>query len=310
MKVIKKTESSSIATVYIAENDKGNLIEFVESTQPPRPINEKWVLVISTLYGCPVDCKFCDAGGRYSGKLSTDELFFQVDYAVKDKFPDLFIDTDNFKVQLARMGEPAFNKNVLEFLKLVPERYNYKHFVPSLSSIAPKGTEDFFDELLSIKKELYDSSFQLQFSIHSTDIEQRKKLIPANTWSFKEIADYSERFHSIGGKKISLNFALAKNSVFSTETLLNYFSPEIFLIKLTPLNPTRKSFISGLESLINDFDNHGLIEKLSHAGYDSILSIGENEENYIGSNCGQYVNSACSKDINSDKSYTYELVAV
>ena len=77
MRVIKKTSDSSLATVYIAESASGQWVEFVESTQPPLTRDEKWVLVISTLFGCPVDCKFCDAGGSYKGKLSYEELLFR-----------------------------------------------------------------------------------------------------------------------------------------------------------------------------------------------------------------------------------------
>jgi adenine C2-methylase RlmN of 23S rRNA A2503 and tRNA A37 len=41
----------------------GRLIEFVEECQPPYGRAERWILMVSTLYGCPVKCLFCDAGG-------------------------------------------------------------------------------------------------------------------------------------------------------------------------------------------------------------------------------------------------------
>ena len=96
MRVITRTENSDIATVYIAQNPAGKMVEFVESTQPPFSISEKWVLIVSTLYGCPVDCSFCDAGGTYKGKLSAEEILFQVDYPVVQRFPDRHIKTEKF----------------------------------------------------------------------------------------------------------------------------------------------------------------------------------------------------------------------
>ena len=66
MKIISKTAKSDIATVYIAEIN-GKHIEFVESIQPPLSKQDKWVLIISTLFGCPVGCKMCDAGSFYHG---------------------------------------------------------------------------------------------------------------------------------------------------------------------------------------------------------------------------------------------------
>ena len=72
MRIIGKTGREDIALVYLAETKEGKLVEFVESVQPPIPRDEKWVLIVSTLYGCPVGCLFCDAGGWYDGKLSKE----------------------------------------------------------------------------------------------------------------------------------------------------------------------------------------------------------------------------------------------
>ena len=106
MKVIECHGTDEVAKVYLAKNDKGNYIEFVESVQPPIPREEKWVLIISTLYGCPVDCKFCDAGGGYKGKVSYEEMLFQIDTLVESRYSDKKIPVKKFKIQFARMGEP------------------------------------------------------------------------------------------------------------------------------------------------------------------------------------------------------------
>ena len=307
MKVINKTTKNDIATVFVAQNKEGKFIEFVESTQPPLTIKDKWVLIISTLYGCPVDCKFCDAGGNYNGRLTYEELKFQIDYLVRQRFENSFIDTEKFKIQFARMGEPSFNTNVLKLLKNIPEIYDYTHFVPSLSTIAPCGTDLFFEKLLRIKKMQYRDSFQLQFSLHTSDENQRDKIIPVKKWSFEKIAEYGERFHDKDGKKITLNFALSLNTIFEPQKLLEYFRPDIFLIKITPLNPTYKATINEMKSLITEQNYHfELIESVKDAGYQTILSIGEWEENKIGSNCGQYVN-ALRKDCSIVDAYEYEL---
>ncbi|HSG67060.1 MAG TPA: hypothetical protein VK994_00040, partial [Bacteroidales bacterium] len=148
MKVISRTQEHDIATVFVAENEFGTRLEFVESTQPPLDISKKWVLIVSTLFGCPVDCRFCDAGGDYRGKLSADEIFFQIDYLVKHRFPSGIPETEKFKIQFARMGEPSFNPAVLEVLEKFPRKYPIDNFVGSLSTIAPNGTDAFFEKLL------------------------------------------------------------------------------------------------------------------------------------------------------------------
>ena len=308
MRVISKTEEHEIASVFIAENTDGRRIEFVESTQPPQDISKKWVIIVSTLFGCPVDCQFCDAGGDYRGKLSAEEIFFQIDYLVNHRFSSGIPETDKFKIQFARMGEPSFNPAVLEVLEQFPSKYPTHNFVGSLSSIAPHGTDNFFENLLEIKKRHFDKTFQLQFSLHSTDQEQRNRLIPVKKWNFEKMAAYGQRFYSEGGKKLTLNFALGKDYILEPGTLLEYFSPDIFLIKVTPVNPTFKARRNGIDSLIvREQYRYPVVDALKSAGYEVILSIGEWEENQIGSNCGQYIRAMNETSSVSDNSYTFKL---
>jgi 23S rRNA (adenine2503-C2)-methyltransferase len=293
MKVIAATGKEEIATVYIAKLSEGRLIEFVEAIQPPLPREEKWVLLVSTLFGCPVRCVMCDAGGDYRGKLSKEEIFAQIDYLIWKRFPNGVIPARKFKIQFARMGEPAFNPHVLEVLDELPRRYDAPGLMPSLSTIAPLGSEDFFEGLLEIKQKNYSNGrFQLQFSIHTTDPHLRDWLIPARKWDFSEIADYGERFYKKGDRKVTLNFALPKGAPLKADILCRYFSPEKFFIKITPLNPTYRGVERGLASYIDPYregDDYQVVQELRAAGYEVIVSIGEVEENHIGSNCGQYV---------------------
>jgi 23S rRNA (adenine2503-C2)-methyltransferase len=309
MIVKAKTGDDSLAAVYIAEMKNGGMIEFVESLQPPFTINEKWVLIISTLCGCPVECSFCDAGGNYRRKLTEEEMFSQIDYMVSKRYPDRVIPADKFKIQFSRVGEPSFNSDVICVLKNFSKRFTAKNFIPSVSTVAPAGTEKFFQKLLEVKKELYDKSFQLQFSIHSTDTVERDKLIPVKKWSFYDIAGYSEKFFGKGGKKITLNFVLTEQSKLDAEILKKYFTPEIFLVKFTPLNPTFKAVKNDLKSYIKkDVLQYEAVERVRNAGYEIIISVGEYEENLIGSNCGQYISASEQKNEMSLDGYTYKVM--
>ena len=117
MKIIASTGRDDVATVYIAEMAGERLIEFVESVQPPIPREVKWVLLVSTMYGCPVGCMMCDAGGYYQGKPTREEIFEQIDFLVYKRYPDGNVPTEQFKIQFARMGEPSLNQNVLDVLE-------------------------------------------------------------------------------------------------------------------------------------------------------------------------------------------------
>lgn len=308
MEIIAKTEQSDIATVYIAKCDNNKYIEFVESSQPPLKKEDKWVLIISTLFGCPVKCGFCDCGGSYSGKLSAEEILGQIAFLVNERYKSNILTTQRLKIQFSRMGEPSFNRGVLEAIKQLQERFIVKSIVPSLSSVAPVSSKSFFEELLTIKKELYDREFQLQFSIHTTDLTLRDKLVPVKKWSFAEMTAYAERFYSDGGKKVSLNFALGKDHPIDAGVLANSFPPELFLIKLTPVNPTFASLRNHIESFAFDVEETKThLSKLNDKGFEVIVSIGDREENQIGSNCGQFIKALFDEGNTSINAYSYKL---
>ena len=108
----------------------------------------------------------------------------------------------------------------------------------------------------------------------------------------KKLQTISEKFFNNDTRKITLNFALSKKSDIDVDILKKYFDKDIFIIKVTPINPTYNAKSNRIESFIEDKykdEYNRVIDSLKSANYDVILSIGEREENNIGSNCGQYV---------------------
>lgn len=292
MRVTAQWGEEDLATVYVAELDDGLCVEFVESVQPPVPRDEKWVLIISTLKGCPVNCPICDAGRSYSGRLTAGEMLSQIDHMVTARYPDRRVPVPKFKVQFARMGDPAFNPAVLRVLRELPSVYHAPGLLPSISTIAPAGCMDFLEGVLSIKDELYsEGMFQMQFSIHSSSISARAELVPFPTLGFPEMSEWGVRFHSRGDRKVSLNFAAVRGFPVEPEVIADFFPPSAFMVKLTPVNPTASSAGRGLRGVIDPEDpgsGKELVEGFQNAGFETVLSIGETRENRIGSNCGMY----------------------
>jgi 23S rRNA (adenine2503-C2)-methyltransferase len=311
MRIVGSTGTDDIAVASIAEVRDGKYVEFVESVQPPQPRAKKWVLIVSTMFGCPVGCLMCDAGGHYGGRLTKREIMSQIDFMVKARFPGRSVDVEKFKVQFARMGEPSLNPAVLDVLEELPGCYDAPGLMPSVSSVAPLGSERFFDRLIDIKTNLYSGGrFQLQFSIHTTDGSLRDRLIPVGKWGLKEIAAYGQAFFEEGDRKITLNSALAAGMPLDPEVLLRYFDPDKFLIKITPVNPTYQARANGLASYIEPLaggKSYDVVTRLREAGFEVIVSIGEVEENLIGSNCGQYVMRHLRARSPISGSYTYQL---
>jgi 23S rRNA (adenine2503-C2)-methyltransferase len=311
MKVRAWTGSDEIAAVYVAETDDGRHVEFVESVEPPIPRDEKWVLIVSTLFGCPGRCRFCDAGGAYAGPLSRDEILFQTDYLIERRYPPRVVPAGKFKIQFARMGDPALNDAVLDVLEELPDRYDAPGLMPALSTIAPSGRDEFFERLLDIARSRYKGRFQLQFSLHTTDPGKRDWLMPMKKWGLEEIARYGERFHVKGGRKITLNFALAEGMPLDLAVMKRHFDPQTFYIKITPVNPTYAAVQNNLQSSVSaGAKAEWLVGLLRSGGYDALLSIGALEENAIGSNCGQYIKRFLEADSSLESGYDRRLVSV
>jgi 23S rRNA (adenine2503-C2)-methyltransferase len=323
MNILAEYGRDDLAKVYVAQirenklnknNHHKYLVEFVESIQPTFSLDNKWVLIVSSMFGCPIQCKMCDAGGDFLGFLNANEILTQIDYMVRKRFPNGKPVTSKFKIQFARMGEPSLNSAVLEVLEQLPYLYDTSSLYISVSSIAPDTmtVRSFFNKLLTIKNKYYSKGrFQLQFSIHTTDEKKRDELIPIKKWSFNKIAKYGEQFFlpQEGDRKITLNFAPIIGYPIDINLIYNCFNPDTFLIKLTPLNPTLRSQEASLVSTIDPF-NHitsdNLIRSFNEKGYEVILSIGSFEENQIGSNCGQFIQRALNNYKRPKQSYELE----
>ncbi|MEN3042860.1 MAG: radical SAM protein [Fervidobacterium sp.] len=306
--VLEVYGKEDIAMVYLAKTPQGSLVEFVESLQPPIPREDKWVLIISTMDGCPVGCMMCDAGGYYKRKLSKDEIIAQILFLVRRRYKES-VPVKKFKIQFARVGEPSLNDDVISVLEDLPSLINAPGLMPSISTVAPAGRESWFERLLEVKDKYYIGRFQLQFSIHTTDEKQRDKIIPVKKWNFEQIAKYGERFFSKCDRKVTLNFALAKENIVDSNIIKKYFDPNKFLIKITPVNPTYKAIENSLSSDVTDdglvLKHKNFVEELKDFGYEVIISVGEIEENKIGSNCGQYVQKHLTAFRKLDNAYVF-----
>lgn len=292
MHIVSKSGNRDLAEIYVAQmrQDPAYMIEFVDACDTsvgPRPA--KWVVVLSTQFGCPVNCLMCDAGGSFKGNLTFDDLKFQVQ-TVFGAHEELDANAcTKLKVQFARMGEPSLNDKVLEFLVWLKDRY--PQVIPCIATIAPCGRDSWFERLLSTRDFFRD--FQLQLSINSTDQQYRDRLMPYPKMSWEWLAAYGRRFFRKGQRKVGLNFAVCSGIPVNASAMAEYFDPDHFIVKLTPVNPTS----TGYENRFSISEDRGTIEQLlleksndfSVLGFDVIVSIGNLEENLIGSNCGQAV---------------------
>ncbi len=256
-------------------------------------LEEKWVITISTQYGCDSACSFCDVPKVGKGINATfNDLIQQVLTGIK-LHPEVKF-TKRLNIHYARMGEPTWNPNVLDATKWFKTHIDPEYTIhPVVSTMMPNKNEwlkTFIHTWMRIKNRLLDGNAGLQLSINSTDEVARNKMFRGNACSLEDIAKIMDG--SIpNGRKITLNFALGDWEI-NPDILLKYFNPDWYLIKLTPLHKTlavnSKSMMpSGDWTTYTPYSD--IESKLKKAGYDVIVFIASKEEDESRITCGNAI---------------------
>lgn len=154
-----------------------------------------YIVCVSSQIGCPQKCKFCAAGsGKFIRNLTSLEIQEQVRMIVEDN-PQML--KQKFQVTYMGSGEPLSNyKNVFDSIDNLRIMYSNLSKV-NLSSTCPEIAEQCFQK---VEWKKYRNFLHLQYSLHFTTDEQRKKFVCSNqlkiskaiqelNWISKEIND-------------------------------------------------------------------------------------------------------------------------
>lgn len=257
---------------------------------PLIPLTDKWVFSISTQYGCSMGCQFCDVPKVGPGRnASLHDLQQQVLLGLKTQ-PSVTY-SNRLNIHYARMGEPTFNPNVLDHAKWMKEHIDPEFNVhPVLTTMMPRKNEwlkVMLHAWMRIKNRVYDGNAGLQLSINSTDEDERRRIFSGNSMTLLEISRICEGMVPIG-RKITLNFPVC-NWTVDPKVLVNYFDPERFLVKLTPMHVTDASVKFGHETE-GDYTTLAPYEPLAAAlraeGYEVLIFIASREEDFGFITCG------------------------
>lgn len=242
MKIIK-SKSFKNGKVYCLDID-GFLIETTDTFLPYETIKckydpsvigsrlDRWMIGVSTMSGCPVGCKFCATGNMKKWRnLSYDEIINQVMFIISQNSFDPNLSKE-FKINYTRMGEPFFNlenvKNAITYISwIIPNTHHY------VSTVGLKDSDFSFVE----------GNITLQLSLHSTDEQRRKDLIPIkNLMSIKELGQIRTK----SNKKTTLNMSLLDIKDFDINVIKDNFDPDYFFIKLSPINENEYASNNGI----------------------------------------------------------------
>jgi len=261
------------------------------------PLEDKWVITVSTQYHCRQNCVFCDVpkvkpNNPNDINATEQDLIRQVLTSIK-LHPEIK-STKRLNIHYARMGEPTWNPNVLDATKWFKTHIDPEYKIhPVVSTMMPRRNEwlkTFIHTWMRMKNRLLGGEAGLQISINSTDEAERKAMFGNNACSLEEIGKIMEGIIP-NGRKITLNFAVA-NWEISPNVLKKYFSPDDYIIKLTPMHKTWAAEYHGIKTE-GDYTTHypykRIEEDLKNEGYDVLVFIASHEEDDSLITCGNAI---------------------
>lgn len=267
------------------------------------PLTKKWVITISTQYGCSMGCKFCDVPKVGAGKNATYHDMLNEILAGLSLHPEIN-GTERLNIHFARMGEPTFNGNVID-LALCLKRHIYEFWKnsitvhPVVSTMMPKNNGHlykFIEMWLDIvKNKVYSGQAGLQLSINTTDEDIRKYTMP-NAMPLKEVSSLMDDIlqHLDGelkGRKIALNFALT-DAYIDAKLLNNLFSTKYFMCKITPMHITNSCKENNLltkDGYTQYYPYKKTEDNLKRAEFDTLVFIPSIEEDESRITCGNAI---------------------
>lgn len=265
------------------------------------PLTEKWVITISTQYGCAMRCTFCDVPKVGTGKnASLNDMTGQILTGLM-LHPGIE-HSERLNIHFARMGEPSFNPNVLDCAKWLKEHVDPEYKVhPVVSTMMPRKNvwlRTFIHSWMRIKNRMYKGNAGLQISINSTNERERLEMFSDNALRLAEIAKVMEGVIPVG-RKITLNFAVAGYEI-DPRILLDHFSPDHYLVKLTPMHKTSSAERSGIKTSGDFTSYHPYREyetNLKTAGYDVIVFLASEYEDLGRITCGNAILSGSMPEV-------------
>lgn len=253
-------------------------------------LSKKWVATISTQKGW-------NANSVMFRNLDSMETFLLKRWQIRNIIKNETVrNTDRFNVHFARMGEPTWNDNVLAFgivLKEVVKSCGLiaKTVHPVVSTMLPRANrklENFIQTWCGIKNDFYGGEAGLQFSINSTNDEQRRELFDNKSHSLATISEMASRLPMPKGRKYTLNFPVTAQTILDAKELSRLFDKEKFIVKITPIHETASAVENGFEVTgYSDYNVYRQFEQpLLEEGWNVIVFVPSKEEDSDRITCG------------------------
>ena len=205
-KIIKKQESSDGTKKYLFDVLDGNAIETVLMQY-----HHGKTVCVSSQIGCKMGCKFCASTGiKFIRNLTAGEIVEQI-LAVEQDINDRISN-----IVFMGIGEPLDNyDNVIKAIKILNNQKGLnigtRHISVSTSGLVPR-IYDLANENIQCT---------LSISLHATTDEKRSSMMPINNrYNIEELMKACKDYIKITNKRISFEYALAKDNNDNLDDLL------------------------------------------------------------------------------------------
>lgn len=187
--------------------------------------NERTVLCISTMCGCPVGCRFCGTGDYFVRSLTADEIVAQATHILETQIEGIDPKSiQKLQIMVMSMGEPALNKSLENAFEILHEKYPNAALL--ISSSGPKVD---YSWIRNMSRRI--PTVGLQFSIHESTDEKRNELIPFKAkLNLSEIAQEGLEWHKATGRKPYFNYCAHQNNNTDQDVqrLYDLFPPNVW----------------------------------------------------------------------------------
>lgn len=282
--IFKSSDENVIKFVFESKHGcKGKPIAVESVLYKYNSYLNRTVICCSTQCGCPVGCSFCGTGKFFVRNLMSDEIVEQVDSVLK--YVDCETgDIKKFQIMFMSMGEPFLNYENLEYA-IIKLNAKYPNAQLLVSTSAPFDVMyNRFGRFIDLSRRI--NNVGLQFSLHESNDEERKKLIPTKSCTVSGIGYLGEKWAKLVGRKPFFNYCVHDNnsSDANIQELLESFDPDVWECTLSVICEKDSSMQNAIDEkldLIKAFS-----KKMKKAGY-SIRVFNPAGQDDIGGGCGQ-----------------------
>ena len=195
----KRSSDTSVKKYIFTQEDA--IAESVLYAYPT--YEERTVMCVSTMTGCPMGCSFCGTGKFFGRNLTAEEIIAQIEH-MRDVNNIDFNSCKKLQLMFMSMGEPLLNCDaVCVTLRTLHTMYPNAQLLISTSGPKTDGWEQF------MKTAQLVPTVGLQFSVHESTDEARNKLIPMKKkLSLEEITHMGLEFYRLTGRKPFFNYCV------------------------------------------------------------------------------------------------------